>query len=299
MQSQPSQAAHTATQIVEQSSPEQITIARQPRRAQCFTEPIIQLDLMLIPEGTFVMGSPPEELGRYDDEGPQHEVSVSAFLMGRYPVTQAQWRAIATHIDLKVQVDLEPDPAKFKGDDRPVEQVSWHDAIEFCKRLSRLTSHTYRLPTEAEWEYACRAETKTPFHFGETITTDLANYKGEADQDRPEEYPGHYGNGPGGQYRKATTAVNHFYPFANAWGLCGLHGNVWEWCQDHWHNNYDQAPIDGSAWLTSDENATRLIRGGSWYYYPRNCRSACRDGNDPDDRNGNIGFRVVCEARGL
>ena len=299
MQSQPSQAARTATQIGEQASPEQMTIDRQPRRAQCFTEPTIQLDLMLIPEGTFVMGSPPEELGRYDDESPQHEVSVPAFLIGRYPVTQAQWRAIATRTDLKVQADLEPDPANFKGDDRPVEQVSLYDAVEFCERLSRLTSHTYRLPTEAEWEYACRAGTKTPFHFGETITTDLANYKGEADQDYPDKYPGHYGNGPEGQHRKTTTAVNYFHPLSNMWGLCDLHGNVWEWCQDHWHDNYDQAPIDGSAWLTDNAGAGRLLRGGSWNSGPRHCRSACRFSYNPDSRDDNIGFRVVCEARGL
>ena len=299
MQSQPSQAAHTATQIAEQSSPEQMTIDRQPRRAHCFTEPIIQLDLMLIPEGTFVMGSPPEELGRYDDESPQHEVSVPTFLMGRYPVTQAQWRAIATRKDLKVQADLKPDPASFKGDDHPVEQVSWHDAVEFCERLSRLANHTYRLPTEAEWEYACRAGTKTPFHFGETITTDLANYKGEVNQAEPEKYPGHYGNGPEGQYRKATTAVNHFHPLANAWGLCDLHGNVWEWCQDHWHDNYDQVPTDGSAWQTEKEGGGRVLRGGSWDYNPGNCRSACRLNDDPDDRYNSFGFRVVCEARGL
>jgi formylglycine-generating enzyme required for sulfatase activity len=181
---------------------------------------------MLIPGDTFTMGSPPDELGRWDDEGPQHEVTVSTFLMGRYPVTQAQWRAIATRTDLKVNHDLElgPDPSEFKGEDHPVEQVSWYEAVEFCDRLSRLTNHVYRLPTEAEWEYACRAGTETPFHFGETITTDLANYCGEDDEDNPEEFPGHYGKGPKGEDRQTTTPVTHFQPLANAFGLCDMHG---------------------------------------------------------------------------
>ena len=283
-----------------QPSSEQITILRNPRRAQCFTEPTLELDLMLIPGGTFTMGSPPDELGRYDDEDPQHEVSVSPFLMGRYPVTQAQWRVIALREDLQANTELDSDPASFKGDDRPVEQVSWYDAIEFCARLSRLSGRTYRLPTEAEWEYACRAGTTTPFHFGESITTELANYRGIADEDDPEEYPGHYGKGPAGEYRKSTTPVNHFHPLANTWGLCDLHGNVWEWCQDHWHDNYEQAPTDGSAWLKDEQQAgLRVLRGGSWGHFPRYCRSACRLDFNPDNRYNDFGFRVVCEARGL
>ena len=283
-----------------QPSSEQITILRNLRRAQCFTEPTLELDLMLIPGGTFTMGSPPDELGRYDDEDPQHEVSVSPFLMGRYPVTQAQWRVIALREDLQANTELDSDPASFKGDDRPVEQVSWYDAIEFCARLSRLSGRTYRLPTEAEWEYACRAGTTTPFHFGESITTELANYRGIADEDAPEEYPGHYGRGPAGEYRKSTTPVNHFHPLANTWGLCDLHGNVWEWCQDHWHDNYEQAPTDGSAWLKDEQQAgLRVLRGGSWLNNPGNCRSACRYNYNPGFRSFVTGFRVVCEARGL
>ncbi len=274
-------------------------ILRKPHRAQCFTEPAIQLDLMLIPGGTFIMGSPLDELGRYDHEGLQHEGTVSTFLMGRYPVTQAQWRAVATRTDFKVNADLDPDPAEFKGDNRPVEQVSWHDAVEFCDRLSRLTSKTYRLPTEAEWEYACRAGTTTPFHFGETITTDLANYRSKDDEHNPKEYPGHYGDGPKGLYRKETTPVNYFHPLANAWGLCDLHGNVWEWCQDHWHDNYEGAPTDGSAWLTENAKAGRVRRGGSWFDSPRLCRSAFRTDDIPDYRVNYLGFRVICEARGL
>ncbi len=285
--------------VTEFKTDEGLNIARKPHRAQCFTEPAIQLDLMLIPGGTFTMGSPPDELGRYSDEGPQHEVSIRPFLMGRYPITQAQWKVIADRTDLKVKADLDPAPSEFKGDDHPVEQVSWYEAVEFCERLSRLTSHTYRLPTEAEWEYACRAGTETPFHFGETITTDLANYRGKDREDNPEEYPGHYGRGPKGVYRQTTTPVNHFHPLANAFGLCDMHGNVWEWCLDHWHGNYDGAPNDGSAWLNEDEDAERVVRGGSWGDNPRYCRSACRYFSNPGVRYNVIGFRVICEAPGL
>jgi formylglycine-generating enzyme required for sulfatase activity len=282
-----------------------VILWREPKRAQCFTDSEIgvklgiQLDLMLIPGGTFTMGSSPDELGRFDPEGPQHEVTVSTFLMGRYPVTQAQWRKIAGRTDLKVKDNLEPYLSNSNRDDFPVERVSWYDAVEFCARLSKLTGHTYRLPTEAEWEYACRAGTTAPFHFGGIITTDLANYRGEDNEYEPKEYPGNYSNGPKGIYREATTAVHHFNPLANAFGLCDMHGNVWEWCLDHWHSNYEGAPTDGSAWLTANERAGRLRRGGSWKEYPWYCRSACRFSYNPIDRSNSLGFRVVCEARGL
>ena len=267
------------------------------RRAQCFTEPAIPLDLMLVPGGTFMMGSPVDELDRHDIETPQHPVTVSPFLMGRYPVTQAQWRVIASRKDLKINQELEPDPSNFKGEQHPVETVSWYDAVEFCQRLSRLTGHVYRLPTEAEWEYACRAGTTTPFHFGATITTDLANYRGTDDKEQG--WSGSYGNGPKGIYREMTTPVNQF-PVANAFGLCDMHGNVWEWCLDHWHSSYDgKPPSDGSAWLTDDNDARRVMRGGSWINYPRNCRSAVRDNDYPGNRHIILGFRVVCEALGL
>ncbi|MEO1300226.1 MAG: formylglycine-generating enzyme family protein [Cyanobacteria bacterium J06636_16] len=276
-----------------------LSIHRQPQRSQCFTEPAIKLDLMLIPGGTFTMGSPSDELGRWNNEEPQHEVTLPTFLMGRYPVTQAQWHAVTTMP--KQEHDLDPDPSEFKGDDRLVESVSWYDAMEFCKRLSAHTGHTYRLPTEAEWEYACRASTDTPFHFGESITTDLANYCGEDDESDPDKYPGNYGKGPKGVYRQETTPVNHFHPLANAFGLCDMHGNVWEWCLDHWHSDYEEAPNDGSAWLTEDEGASRVLRGGSWDLDPRNCRSASRNDDNPGLRYDivGLGFRVVCEARGL
>jgi formylglycine-generating enzyme required for sulfatase activity len=155
--------------------------------------------------------------------------------------------------------------------------------VEFCARLSIYTKRTYRLPSEAEWEYACRAGTTTPFYFGEIITSELANYDGTST----------YNNSPEGEYRETTTPVDHF-EYANAWGLSDMHGNVWEWYQDHWHGNYEGAPTDGSAWLSEDEDESRVIRGGSWDGYPRNCRSAYRYDYDPRGTNGDIGFRIVC-----
>jgi formylglycine-generating enzyme required for sulfatase activity len=162
--------------------------------------------------------------------------------------------------------------------------VSWQDAAAFCKKLSQQTGRTYRLPSEAEWEYACRAGTTTPFHFGATMTTDLANYSGNST----------YGNGPKGVYREQTTDVGSFPP--NAFGLHDMHGNVWEWCADHWHGNYDGAPTDGTAWLSSDESARRMLRGGSWDSGPRNCRSAHRNRYARGNWFNPFGFRLVCAS---
>lgn len=273
---------------------DQLSVQRQRRTSRCFTEPEINLDLMLIPGGTFLMGSPSDELDRYNDESPQHEVTVPTFLMGRYPVTQAQWRYVAAQPRINRNLNL--DPSHFKGTTLPVEQVFWEDAVEFCDRISQLTRRTYRLPTEAEWEYACRAGTTTPFHFGETITTDLANYRGTDNKDL--NWSGSYGNGPKGIYREKTTPVEQFQ-VANAFGLCDMHGNVWEWCLDHWHDNYEGAPTDGSAWITGGDRDRRVVRGGSWVDNPRYCRSACRGNYNLDNRDFTLGFRVVCEARGL
>ncbi|MEM9447308.1 MAG: formylglycine-generating enzyme family protein [Cyanobacteria bacterium P01_E01_bin.6] len=241
------------------------------------------LEMVSIPGSTFTMGSPESEPGCQPWESPQHEVTVPPFFMGRYPVTQAQWRVVAGLE--QVNLNLDPDPSNFKGDDRPVEKVNWYEAVEFCARLARHTGREYRLPTEAEWEYACRAGTTTPFHFGETISSELANYRGTS----------RYNDGPKGEYRQETTSVFHF-KVANAFGLCDMHGNVWEWCQDHWHGNYDDAPNDGSAWLTDNEGAPRVRRGGSWNFIPEDCRSAYRDLNYPVNRLSNVGFRVVCSA---
>ena len=156
--------------------------------------------------------------------------------------------------------------------------------MEFCERLSQLTGRKYRLPSEAEWEYACRAGTTTPFHFGETITGKLANYSATTI----------YSEESKGEYRQKTTPVGSFT--ANAFGLYDMHGNVWEWCDDHWHGDYNDAPTDGSAWIESNsvkESAGRLLRGGSWYYFPGTCRSASRYYGLPDGSNGDVGFRLV------
>ena len=239
------------------------------------------LELVSIPAGSFQMGS-----NEYESEKPIHTVTLQRFLMGKYPITQAQWRAVAAFP--KVQLDLNAEPSHFKGDNRPVEQISWWEAVEFCDRLSQRTQRTYRLPSEAEWEYACRAGTTTPFHFGETITTDIANYDGNYT----------FGAGPNGEYREQTTAVGGFP--ANAFGLYDMHGNVWEWCADHWHDTYAGAPTDGSAWLTENNNAERLLRGGSWILTPADCLSAFRNRNAPADRIHLLGFRVMLSpARGL
>jgi formylglycine-generating enzyme required for sulfatase activity len=262
------------------------TVAYREDHAYRYIEPLpdeVALEMVAIPAGEFVMGSPPDEPQRYDDdEGPQHSVQVSRFFMGRYPITQAQWRVVAALPSM--EQDLNPDPARFKGNTRPVEQVSWNDAVEFCQRLSRHTGRPYRLPTEAEWEYACRAGTTTPFHFGETMTTDLANYNGNYT----------FGNGPKGEYRQETTPVDHF-GVANPFGLCDMHGNVWEWCLDTWHENYEGAPTDGSAWIEDgNSNTWRLLRGGSWSLIPRYCRSASRIRNFAAFRLNFYGLRVVC-----
>ena len=251
------------------------------------------LEMVLIQSGKFMMGSPKDELGRRDDEGSQHEVKIVApFFMGKYPVTQAQWRGVA---DLpQIDQKLESAPAHFRGDNCPVEQVSWHDAVEFCARLQKHTGKPYRLPSEAEWEYACRAGTITPFHFGDSITTELANYRGtDWKIDKDTTYSGSYGDGPYGKFRQTTTDVGSFN-IANAFGLCDMHGNVREWCLDHWHKTYNGAPTDGSAWITSGERGYRLLRGGSWHSNPTYCRSASRLNYTPSGRKYDFGFRVVC-----
>jgi formylglycine-generating enzyme required for sulfatase activity len=249
---------------------------RQTMKAKHFVENLgnsVTLQMVAIPGGTFQMGSPTTEKSRYSGESPQHSVNVSAFSIGRYPVTQAQYEAV-----------MGKNPSHFKGAKRPVEQVSWNDAQEFCKKLSQKTGRTYRLPSEAEWEYACRAKTTTPFHFGETMTSALANYDATVT----------YQSEPKGEYREQTTDVGIFP--ANAFGLCDMHGNVWEWCEDIYHKNYEGAPTDGSAWNVGGESNIRVLRGGSWIYNPRVCRSAARSWYVAGIRYLYFGFRVVCSA---
>ena len=233
----------------------------------------IKLEMVYIPGGTFVMGSPDTEARRYGHEGPQHKVTLKPFYMSKYPITQEQY-----------QVIMGDNPSRFKGKNLPVETVSWYDATNFCQKLSEKIGGKYSLPSEGQWEYACRAGTTTPFYFGETITPKLVNYCGN--------YA--YGNGPKGEYRRETTPVGKFPP--NAFGLYDMHGNVWEWCADDFHKNYDGAPTDGSVWLNGDKDKCRL-RGGSWADNPNDCRSAIRGNyNGRDDHDIDIGFRLVCDG---
>jgi formylglycine-generating enzyme required for sulfatase activity len=238
-------------------------------QAKCVTPKLPQdvtLDMVRIPGGQFLMGSADGE--GEASEKPQHLVTVPEFWMGKYLVTQAQWRSIASLPQVKKE--LKPNPSHFKGDLRPVENVSWQEAIEFCARLSQLTGQTYRLPSEAEWEYACRAETTTQFYFGDTLTPELANHNGAVGE---------------------TTDVGVYSP--NAFGLYDMHGNVWEWCQDHWHDSYMGEPIDGSTWADKNDNDYHLLRGGSWINDPLGCRSAFRYWFNSDLDFSGVGFRVV------
>jgi formylglycine-generating enzyme required for sulfatase activity len=249
-------------------------IKKRNHSANYFVEDLgngVKLEMVEIPAGTFYMGSPENEAGRNDSESPQHQVNVPSFFMGKYPLTQAQYQAIMGN-----------NPAHFKGNNRPVECVSWNNAVNFCRKLNQKTGKNYKLPSEAQWEYACRAGTTTPFYFGESITPDLVNYDGR--------YP--YANAPTGQYRKQTTDVGTFPP--NAFGLYDMHGNVWEWCEDDWNENYINAPINGSALISRSKR--KLVRGGSWFNNPVFCRSAFRYNDTLAFSNVTIGFRVVCSG---
>ena len=250
-------------------------INKRNHSANYFVEDLgngVKLEMVEIPAGTFYMGSPENEEGRYDSESPQHQVTVPSFFVGKYPLTQAQYQAIIGN-----------NPAYFKGNNRPVECVSWNNAVKFCQKLSQKTGKNYKLPSEAQWEYACRAGTTTPFYFGEGITPDLVNYDGD--------YA--YAAAPKGQDIGQTTDVGIFPP--NAFGLYDMHGNVWEWCEDDLQENYINAPINGSALINL--NVTRkMLRGGSWFNYPDHCRSAYRYNFNFAYKNSNIGFRVMCSG---
>ncbi|WP_293130524.1 formylglycine-generating enzyme family protein [Microcoleus sp. bin38.metabat.b11b12b14.051] len=229
----------------------------------------VVLEMVDIPGGTFMMGSPETEAGRSETESPQHQVTVPVFFAGKYPITQAQWQAVMGN-----------NPSTVKGEKLPVETVNWNEAVEFCRQLSEKTGKNYRLLSEAEWEYACRARTTTPFYFGDTITTDLVNYDGR--------YP--FGGAPRGPYRAQTMDVGSFPP--NPFGLYDMYGQVWEWCSDRWHNSYDGAPIDGSSW-ESEADHYRVQRGGSRYSNAVYCRAANRNYNLARHSNGLMGFRVA------
>ncbi|BAZ11697.1 hypothetical protein NIES4071_35230 [Calothrix sp. NIES-4071] len=252
-------------------------------KVTCFQEKLgdFDLEIVALPGGVFWMGSNETEKERESHEHPQHSCTVKPFYMSRFPITQAQWRVIANLPN--VHRSLNPDPSNFKGENQPIEQVSWHDAIEFCARLTKATGRNYRLPSEAEWEYACRAGTSTPFHFGETITSNLANYDGNYT----------YGLEASGRYHQRVVPVES-YQISNAFGLFDMHGNVWEWCADPWHDNYSEAPCDGSVWDSGGIENHRILRGGAWYCLPSLCRSAQRHWDEANHSGSGISFRVVC-----
>jgi formylglycine-generating enzyme required for sulfatase activity len=220
-----------------------------------------------ISPGTFMMGSPPNEEKRSADEIP-HEVTLSrGFYMGVHLVTQEQWQAVMGN-----------DPSNFKWENNlPVDTVSWYDCQEFTKRLREKDNMQYRLPTEAEWEFCCRAGTKAPFHFGETISTEQANYDGNFT----------YGDGKKGKYRKKTTPVGTFP--ANAWGLHDMHGNLFQWCQD-WYGEYPQKDVVDPQGPGKGDH--RVVRGGPWSFGPGGCRSAYRRRFESGCRMDLCGFRV-------
>jgi eukaryotic-like serine/threonine-protein kinase len=253
-------------------------ISKPAGSAEIFTDALgngVGLTMVRIPTAKFLMGSPKSEKDRHKGESPQHQVNISEFYLGQTLVTQAQWQAIMGN-----------NPAHFQGNNKlPVEQVSWLDAVDFCEKLSQKTGRTYRLPSEAEWEYACRSGNSTPYAFREMITPEVVNYNGN--------YP--YGRAAKGEYRERTTPVGYFPP--NLFGLYDMHGNVLEWCLDEWFDNHNGAPIDGSARgdiSSRDKNKQRLLRGGSWIDNASLCRSASRVYSAASEHVSFIGFRVVC-----
>jgi formylglycine-generating enzyme required for sulfatase activity len=248
-----------------------VIVARHKQAARQFGEDLgngVSLELIEIPGGIFLMGSR-AGIG-YDDERPQHSVKIDRFFLGKYPVTQEQWQVVMGRL---------PD-CRGRGAKRPVDRVSWKTADEFCRRLAKQTGRAYRLPGEAEWEYACRARTTTPFYCGETLTTELANYVGEHT----------YRSEPKGVYRHASTEVGSFPP--NAYGLYDMHGNIWEWCADAWHDDYVGAPPDGSIWRAG-QSSTHVLRGGGWHEPPDLCRCAARLKQEAGEAEDLFGLRVA------
>ncbi len=256
---------------------------KNPGQAEYFRENLgneLGLDLVKIPGGNFLMGSSPTDPRGRDCERPQHTVTLKDFFLSKFPITQAQWCIVAGFP--KIKRDLDRDPSCFKGNKRPVERISWEDAVEFCDRLSQYSQRRYRLPSESQWEYACRAGTTTAFYFGPTLTENLANYMAKRT----------YGQEAVGEYRQETTPVGQFPP--NAFGLYDLHGNVWEWCADHWHPNYWQSPTSQKVWFSDNPLNYRVLRGGSWDYDATYCGCAYRYSYHPQANPLNqIGFRVL------
>ena len=242
----------------------------------------VSLNLTRVPTGSFIMGSPASK--GESCEQPQHPVRVPFFWISQTPITQAQWQAVASLP--KVKTDLSPNPSRFKGHNLPVEKVSWYEALEFCHRLAKHTGGEYRLPRESEWEYACRAETQTPYHFDQTISTYLANYNGK----NP------YSPEPTGVYRRKTTPVASFNQ-PNRLGLHDMHGNVCEWRLDSWHPDYNGAPDDGQTWKGEAFSRLKVLRGGSWALFSNQVRSASRTCASPSFQAPDIGFSMDFHAK--
>ena len=249
-------------------------VARTRHSADQFTEGLghgISLELIVVPAGSYQMGSRAHEGGF--DEQPRHFVIIKSFMMGKFLVTQEQYKAVVGKLPR----------CRFKGDQLPVEQISWRDAQNFCKRLSEKTGRNYHLPSESQWEYACRAGTSTPFSFGETLTSELANYNGEHI----------FKDEPRGVYFHSTSEGGKYPP--NAFGLYDIHGNLMEWCADNWINDYRMSPRDDSAYQMID-NPDHVVRGGSWHDTPHLCRSAARIRFGQKEAEDYIGLRVICDT---
>lgn len=242
--------------------------------------------MLPIPGGPFQMGSPEDDKTAYGDEKSQHKVTVPDFLLGRFPVTQALWKEVVNadsegFTQQYPDISLDPTPSLFEGDDLPVESVSWVDAQTFIEKLNTLTQSSrpdgyfYRLPTEAEWEYAAR---------GGIFHIQGCQYSGG---ERLKDL-GWFGDNSG----SITKPVGQKYP--NQLGICDLSGNVYEWCEDDWHDNYDSPPDDGSAWIDlANRGANRVIRGGGWGSHEQGCRAAYRRNDTPGYHFSGVGFRLV------
>ncbi len=256
---------------------------RRRGRASRLVERIgdVTLEMVWVPGGSTLMGSPIDEAWRTETEGPQHKVAIAPFLLGRYPVTQALWTAVAALP--QVNGAMGPATSRVAAAELPADSVSWHAAVEFCARLERLTGRPYRLPSEAEWEYACRARTLTAFHTGETITPELVNYDGH------QPYSERIGNR---LFRKTTTPVGTVGG-SNGFGLSDMHGNVFEWCADPWHASYRGAPSDGRTWERGGDPAFRVLRGGAWCVAAWQCRSAYRHTDVATGAYASNGLRVA------
>ncbi len=236
-----------------------------PDDTETFTSPSTGMEFILIPAGEFNLGSPPEEKERFDSESPVHKVKINtSFYLGKSAVTQKQWKKI-----------MGDNLSHFKGEDRPVEMVTWKEVQEFVAKMNEMEgTDKYRLPSEAEWEYACRAGAQTSYFFGE-------------DKSKLKEYAWYAGNSG-----SKTHPIGQKKP--NPWGLYDMHGNIWEWVQDEWHEDYNGSPSNGNAWEEGNI-LDRVSRGGSWYCNTELCRSACRFRRKPDSRFGNLGFRMLRE----